>query len=179
MRKKLLIAIPILLILTGVTVVATQDDKGNYVASGDGSGVLKDSENVKDVEKKKPAKKSTAPTQNNIKKPQNYTVPRSDSPFVNRLNKIRIKSGLAPFRESDQLSAQAQAWSNNMARNGYRHSGYGGEVIAYSCGGYFEDVLQEWLDSPPHRAIIMGSGSTVGYGQVTKGDCTYYTGLVG
>lgn len=142
--------------------------------------ILIDSPNVKKVEKEKPVKKRAVPLVDTQQpKVVNHTIPKSDSPFINRLNKIRVAAGLKPFYQSDQLNADAQRWSNEMSRTGYRHSGYGGEVIAYSCDGYFKDVLQAWLDSPPHKAILMGYGTYIGYGQVQKGNCVYYTSWVG
>lgn len=106
--------------------------------------------------------------------PPQYTA---NSPFVNRLNEIRTKNGLKPLIENDSLNQSAQGWSAEMARSGYRHSDFGWEAIAYSCG-LFTDPLTAWMNSSGHRRILMGDFTYIGYGMVDTGGCQYYTGHV-
>lgn len=137
---------------------------------------LVDSKNVKEkapAKKQKPLpRRNTTPS---IPKPP-ITV-KVDSPFIKQLNKVRQQHNLNPLRENQQLNAQSQAWANQMQEGGPPHSGYPGEVTAYSCPDR-SDPLQLWLNSPAHYNIIMGDYNSIGYGEVKKGDCYYFVAQV-
>lgn len=131
--------------------------------------------------KKTPAKKQKPKSQHNASLENKPIIPptavKVDSPFIKQLNQVRQQNGLNPLRENQQLNAQSQAWANQTSES-VPHSGYPGEVQAWSCG-YEMNALQEWLNSSSHYAIIMDPNITsIGYGQSDRGDCHYYVAQV-
>jgi uncharacterized protein YkwD len=64
--------------------------------------------------------------------------------------------------------------SRRLKRAGWR-GGAAGEAIAYGCGTSATPLatLRMWLDSPPHRAILLGSGwSAAGIGMSRQAPVT-------
>lgn len=94
------------------------------------------------------------------------------------INQQRAAVGAGQLASSSALSEQCQAWTAHMAATqNMVHSDLpsGGEIIAM---GYntAADVVQGWLDSPPHKAIMLdpryteiGSGFLNGYWTVQFG----------
>jgi uncharacterized protein YkwD len=100
------------------------------------------------------------------------------------VNALRSRSGLAPLASDGALTAAATDYALDMA--GWRtfsHTGadgstlggrlasFGitnvaaGEVLAMGQGAYPPSaVAQSWLDSPPHRSIILGTFTRAGVG---------------
>lgn len=83
-------------------------------------------------------------------------------------NAVRRKQGLQPFTKHECLARQAQQWAENMAyadeishkgfwsRLGACNIGAGGEnVAAGQISG--QEVTDDWMDSPGHRANILKS----------------------
>jgi uncharacterized protein YkwD len=117
------------------------------------------------------------------------------------VNHARTGSGLRAFRASDALARAARRQARDMARRRYfahqrpggrslkgraRHAGWRGsaslgEAIAYGCGSSATPVsiVQSWLASPTHRAILLSGGfSRLGVGvagraPVSCGGATY------
>jgi uncharacterized protein YkwD len=109
----------------------------------------------------------------------------SETRILGAMNRVRVEHGLRPLHYSGKLRAAARAHSADMMRRGYfghgsmgrRISGYGvrapvvGENLAWGTGPYgvAKVIVQEWLASPEHRAILLrpgfrwvGVGSAVG-----------------
>ncbi len=107
------------------------------------------------------------------------------------VNGTRAGAGLSRFRHERRLSRAATRHASDMGRRGYfahvsptgrsplarvRAAGWRGgvgEVIAWGCGALASPraTLQAWLASPPHRAIILGSGRRAGIGIKRLGGC--------
>ena len=102
------------------------------------------------------------------------------------VNKARAASGLRGFRRSSPLARAAGRHARDMVRARYfahqriggpslaqrvRRAGWRGrslgEAIAYGCGRLASpaSIVTTWLNSPPHRAILLSGGlSRVGIG---------------
>jgi uncharacterized protein YkwD len=107
------------------------------------------------------------------------------------VNHARASAGRSPFRGERHLARAAARHAADMGRRGYfahvspsgksplsraRAAGWRGgvgEVIAWGCGTLASPraILQAWLNSPPHRAIILGGGRVAGVGVKRLGDC--------
>ena len=105
----------------------------------------------------------------------------SESGILNAMNQIRAAAGLRPLRFDGKLHAAARSHSADMMRRGYfghgafsrRMSGFHvhaktvGENLAWGTGPYSaaKAIVQEWLQSPEHRANLLRAGFTrVGVG---------------
>jgi uncharacterized protein YkwD len=93
------------------------------------------------------------------------------------LNQIRAQHGLGPLTASAPLRTAARAHSANMLQRSYfDHNGpdgtwdariarslkspLTGETIAWGSGSYGSaaGIVDMWMHSPPHRAIILTAG---------------------
>jgi uncharacterized protein YkwD len=103
------------------------------------------------------------------------------------LNQIRADHHLAPFAASNQLRSAARAHSADMLEKGYfdhnspteswdariaryLKSPLTGENIAWGQGTYGtpEGIVNQWMHSPTHRAIILTPGlHRIGLGLAT------------
>jgi uncharacterized protein YkwD len=121
----------------------------------------------------------------------------SESGILNAMNQVRVAAGLRPLRFDGKLHAAARAHSADMMRRGYfghgafsrRMSGFHvhaktvGENLAWGTGPYSAAtaIVQEWLQSPEHRANLLRAGfSRVGVGSaigtfVGRDDATVVT----
>lgn len=94
--------------------------------------------------------------------------PAEFKPFCLRvlelINAQRQAAGLAPFTLDVSLCNGCESHSAWMRSNGFQHAYYGGrECIAYGVRSP-EAVVNLWLNSSGHRAIILGSGRILGVG---------------
>ncbi len=100
------------------------------------------------------------------------------------VNRTRIAAGLQPFRGERHLARAASRHAADMGRRHYfahvspsgkgpmsraRSAGWRGgvgEVIAWGCGTLSTPAatLRAWLNSPPHRAILLGNAHRAGVG---------------
>jgi uncharacterized protein YkwD len=101
------------------------------------------------------------------------------------VNKARTSNGLRGFAWSRTLARAATRHARDMSRRGYfahqrsggpslgarvRAAGFRGrnvgEAIAYGCGSLSTpaSVVRAWMNSPPHRAILLSRRSRVGVG---------------
>ena len=100
------------------------------------------------------------------------------------VNAERARHGLRALRPSRRLGAAARSHAADMVGRGYfaherpgwtlpgrlRAAGWTGvasaEAIAWGCGhlGVPSAVLDSWLASPPHRAIVLGRYNRAGVG---------------
>ena len=94
----------------------------------------------------------------------------TQSSVVRRVNQVRAQHGLAPFRMNTALGRAAGAHSAAMIAGGglshgslqsrlhrYLSAATYGEAIAWMPGrlGTAASVVNAWLNSPPHRAILL------------------------
>jgi uncharacterized protein YkwD len=107
------------------------------------------------------------------------------------VNNERAAHGLGPLNWNDQLGGLAQGWSQHMAATGsVAHqnlqalldsgavagfSTLGENVLAGSCGMSAGQMHQAWMNSPLHRANILGSFSAIGIGIACNGGTLYAT----
>jgi uncharacterized protein YkwD len=111
------------------------------------------------------------------------------------VNGERAQHGLRPLRRDRHLARAAQRHAADMVRHRYfahdrsgwtfagrlRAAGWTGrsaaEAIAYGCGGLGTPraTLQAWLQSPEHRAVVLGrylrGGVGLAVGEPFPGDC--------
>ncbi len=100
------------------------------------------------------------------------------------VNAERSRHGLRPLRASRRLGAAARSHARDMVRRGYfaherpgstfpgrlRAAGWVGaasaEAIGWGCGrlGVPRGMLDAWLASPGHRAIVLGRYRRAGIG---------------
>jgi uncharacterized protein YkwD len=105
--------------------------------------------------------------------------PALNRAILSKVNTLRAEKGLRPIRVSAALSAAAKGHSMSMARNGYfSHESADGTVFWRRVQHYYgskgfrhwqvgenllwaspdvtpQQALQLWLDSPPHRRILL------------------------
>ena len=82
------------------------------------------------------------------------------------VNAQRAALGLAPLQLDENLCSGCDRHSAWMASGGgFQHAYYAGarECIAYGVRSP-EAVVNLWLNSSGHRAIILGGGKTLGVG---------------
>ena len=107
------------------------------------------------------------------------------------VNHTRIAAGLRPFRGERHLSCAGLRHAADMGRRHYfahvspsgtspmsraRSAGWRGgvgEVIAWGCGTLSSPsaTLRAWLNSPPHRAILLGNARRAGVGVKRLSGC--------
>jgi uncharacterized protein YkwD len=107
------------------------------------------------------------------------------------VNNERAAHGLGPVGWNDQLGGLAQGWSYHMAATGtmshqnlnailtspgFGHfSGLGENVISGGCGMSAAQMHGAWMNSPAHRANILGNFNAIGIGVVCSGGTVYAT----
>ena len=87
--------------------------------------------------------------------------------YVGELNALRRRYGLRPVQIDIVLTEGAEAHSQHQAARGqiYHAPGCGAEVVAQNWGIGISEALRQWLDSPPHRSLILSAQFTrVGVG---------------
>jgi uncharacterized protein YkwD len=107
------------------------------------------------------------------------------------VNRTRAQAGRGGFRAERRLTRAANRHAADMGRRNYfghvslsgrspaaraRAAGWRGsvgEVIAWGCGALATPraTLHAWLNSPPHRAILLGSGRAAGVGVKRLSGC--------
>jgi uncharacterized protein YkwD len=92
------------------------------------------------------------------------------------MNAERAKASLKPFVEDPKLTAMAQYWAQSMARTGVMsHAGFARRMGAVFPNCYASEnvacgyadaasVVRGWMNSPGHRANIMGQYTNAGAG---------------
>lgn len=175
-RKKIVVGIvAALALLLPIVVLAGSNNQDQYIAKGSGTGVLKDSENVKTVRKEKPTKKRTVSSEvRQQPKVVNPTV-HTSSNILNLINELRRGRGLNQLQQSSTLNATAarsvqsmierQAcssgewcdhgnWQRWYAQSGFT---YFGEIIAACQTSDKQLVYDSWLNSSTHYAQMVGT----------------------
>lgn len=90
--------------------------------------------------------------------------------MLQEINKARQANGLASLRGSSSLRRTSKRYAGYMLRSGYfghltrirasRRFRRLGEIIAIHRGSRLaiRNTVRRWLNSPPHRAVILSSG---------------------
>lgn len=113
--------------------------------------------------------------------------------IYNLVNKYRVKKGLRSLTMNEAICREAAKHSRNMANGtvSFGHDGFNdrfkkltaaipganamGENVAYSMGDA-EHVVDNWLNSPPHKKNIEGDYDLTGVGiAVSSSGQVYYT----
>jgi uncharacterized protein YkwD len=91
----------------------------------------------------------------------------SSTDMLNAVNWVRTQNGLPALHYSRSLAHSATGYSRRLMRSGYfghdsrihasRRFHTLGEILEYRRGmrPRVRATLREWLNSPPHRAVIM------------------------
>ncbi|HUF85498.1 MAG TPA: CAP domain-containing protein [Acidimicrobiia bacterium] len=107
------------------------------------------------------------------------------------VNADRAANGLPALTWNAQLGGLAQSWSETMASTGrFEHSdldatlaspefdGFrrlGENILVGSCNMTAAEMEQAWMNSPGHRANILGSFNVIGVGVVCSGGRVWAT----
>jgi uncharacterized protein YkwD len=132
--------------------------------------------------------------------PTNTPIPSSDETneqhIAELINQERLAQGIAPVQVDPALTQASRRHSHDMADNhftshtgsdgstpgqrmseaGYDWSSWG-EIIAWGFGGDAASVVEWWMNSPPHRSIILDPKYKhfgVGYVSQPDSDWGYY-----
>ncbi len=107
-------------------------------------------------------------------------APGPASGIVGHINAQRAANGLAPVMEDGGLAAYASNWAGYLSTIGaLQHQGLGvpgwramGETLHQgACGQGDAEVVAAWMNSPPHRAILLSRAySRVGVASVCSAD---------
>lgn len=104
--------------------------------------------------------------------------------LIAALNDERSKVGLGPLRLHPALTRAAQDWADEMARTGdMTHGNFSGRIQAilpFTTAGEdiamgqrsVAEVMRSWMNSPPHRANILGPFNAAGVGHAVSGGRT-------
>lgn len=87
--------------------------------------------------------------------------------YVSELNALRRRYGLRPVQIDIVLTNGAEAHSQHQAARGqiFHAPGCGAEVVAQNWSAGISEALRQWLNSPPHRSLILSASFTrVGVG---------------
>ncbi|TMW56082.1 hypothetical protein Poli38472_008730 [Pythium oligandrum] len=113
--------------------------------------------------------------------------------MLDAVNAERAKAGLKPYCYNSKLNTAAQKHSEDQARNkkmthdgsdgadmakrasreGYKWQGLGENVAAGQQT--VADVMKSWMNSPGHKANIMGGSTHFGMGYAKGGNTPYWT----
>ncbi|WP_437202359.1 CAP domain-containing protein [Planctomicrobium sp. SH664] len=77
--------------------------------------------------------------------------------------RFRAQAGMPTQVLDEELCKIAQRWANTMAAQNSMYHGGGEQVIGR---GYANGTacVQGWINSPGHRAFVMGGSTRVGFG---------------
>ena len=89
--------------------------------------------------------------------------------FLLAANRIRAQYGLAALRADATLDAGCESQADYCRRTGTLIHGSGAEILAYNYSG-FDAALVQWLNSPGHRALLLGNFRTAGVAVVRGAD---------
>ena len=141
-----------------------------------------------------------APAQSTETKPIDRVTPHTPAPVMNSLelatynlvNKYRQSRSLAPLVADPDISAQAKAHSENMARSGnMSHDGFkdrvalvsktvvyqsAAENVAFNSGHGQPDLVavKGWIESPGHQHNMVGRYDLTGIGVAKNAKGEYY-----
>ena len=143
---------------------------------------------------------ANAPEQSTKEKPISQVTPHIPTPAMNSLelatynlvNKYRQSRSLAPLVADPDISAQAKAHSEDMARSGnMNHDGFNqradlvsktivyrsaAENVAFNAGHAQPDLIavKGWIESPGHQHNMVGRYDLTGIGVAKNAKGEYY-----
>lgn len=92
-------------------------------------------------------------------------------------NEQRERYQLNEQELDEDLCNIAQRWANNMANRNMMYHGGGEQVVAHGYANP-EQCVQAWINSPAHRAWVLGRNSKCGFGvQKSWSGRWYYAGV--
>jgi uncharacterized protein YkwD len=100
--------------------------------------------------------------------------------MVERNNQLRIQNGLPAHQVSPHLTMLAQKHAEWMAQTGsFVHNyNHGYPEIIYWNARSISSAFSGWMNSSPHRGIILSRNACVGYGfAIGRNVLTYWCGL--
>jgi len=112
--------------------------------------------------------------------------PPPDDDLVAALNAARAQHGRPALAADARLAGVAAGWAAGMAARGrLAHGDFGGRIAAAFPARPGGETIAEgastaaavvalWLASPPHRAILVGDFTLVGWGRAAAADGTTY-----
>ena len=90
--------------------------------------------------------------------------------FLLAANRIRAQYGLAALQADATLDAGCETQARIcQSRGALIHGGGNAEILAYNWSG-FDAALVQWLNSPGHRALLLGNFRTAGVAVVRGAD---------
>jgi uncharacterized protein YkwD len=119
--------------------------------------------------------------------PPAEAVTRDEASFAAMANGVRSNRDMRRLKVTERLSRLARKHSKQMATRGelyhsnlrrlFRGFDYRmvGENVGY--GGSLDQLLEAFMDSPPHAANILGKWRKTGVGIVRRGDRIWITQL--
>ena len=125
-------------------------------------------------------------------RPGRASAGRLRSALLCLINQQRGRHGLSAFSAERRLARAASRHATDMGRRNYfahvspsgkspasraRAAGWRGgvgEILAWGCGTLATPraTVRAWLNSPPHRAIMLGGGHVAGVGLKHVGGCS-------
>lgn len=77
--------------------------------------------------------------------------------YVSEINATRARYGLRALEIDVSLVVASEAHSQRQAARGqiYHAQGCGAEIVAQNWGVGVSFAIQQWLQSPPHRALLL------------------------
>lgn len=95
-------------------------------------------------------------------------------------NKVRAEHGLPALKYDEGMGKLAQEHTEWMCdTHNHVHSNLPyAENIAYGTSLSPDSVVRQWMDSPGHKANILGNYTRIGVGRATQKDrckCVFYT----
>lgn len=101
--------------------------------------------------------------------------------LVRDINHVRVDHGLGELSYSWRISFASKRWSREMASHHELHhhvlpvNRTWGEILYVGSGGT-QNAVRAWLDSPPHRAVMLSPAfGSVGAGKAVDRGRTYWT----
>jgi uncharacterized protein YkwD len=98
-------------------------------------------------------------------------IDRGERAVVRAINRVRAAHGLRGLRSHRRLARAADAHSRSMLRSdSFSHGAFSqrlhryvsmrriGETIAWTSRCSARKVVRMWLNSPPHRAVLLAGG---------------------
>jgi hypothetical protein len=104
--------------------------------------------------------------------------------WLSRINGYRASNGLGPVTEDAGLNAVAQAWTTTMSVTGLSHNPLLSQQLTVPWTRFGENVgygldeasvFQAFINSPGHRANLLGGFNGVGIGHVVSGGRVWTT----
>jgi uncharacterized protein YkwD len=84
-------------------------------------------------------------------------VTAEEQACIDVLNKERVRHRLKEVTINVEKQEITREWSRTMEKSGFRHAGKIIECIARNTQSSGEVAAKQWINSPPHRAVVLSS----------------------